>query len=174
MDEILKCDHSNESWAVLSYRCIHLTVNTFCLILLSHSIQQLENECKRQQEIEIEQQQDNEHAQSQAEDEIESDSEADEEYFVPRLEPTNKICAESFVCSKSLSSIGERLAAIEFNKPELSAPHVVMETPPTVERQEGLFAVREEFPDLTTIATTDSFNRLKELADRICPESTLG
>ena len=142
--------------------------------MLSHSIQQLENERKRQQEIESEQQQDNEHEQSQAEDNIEIDSEADEEYFVPGLESANKISSESFVCSKSLSSIGERLAAIEFNKPELSAPHVVMETSLTVERQEGLVAVREEFPDLTTIATADSFIRLKELGDRICPESTLG
>ena len=112
--------------------------------------------------------------QSQKEDETNCDGEADEQYFVPGLEPTNKICSESFVCSKSLSSIAERLAAIELNKPELSAPHVVMETAPTVERQEGLVAAREEFPDLTTIATADNFIRLKKLGDRIYPESTLG
>ena len=77
--------------------------------------------------------------------------------------------------SKSNSSIGERLVAVaEPNEPELCAPRVVMETPLTDEREEGEVTVAEQCPDLTTVDTTDSFVRIKELAEKMCPESTVG
>ena len=91
------------------------------------------------------------------------------------MEPAIATPSVAVVRSKSASSIAKRLStAIIVNKPELSAPRVVMETSSTDEREKGKVTMLEQFPDLTTIDTTDSFDRLKELGARICPESTMG
>ncbi|XP_078363078.1 uncharacterized protein LOC144647190 [Oculina patagonica] len=134
-----------------------------CLLIPSKEtlLQQYEEEQKRRQ-MEAETQ----------------DNEDEEEYYVPAQEPciiTGASRSRSLVLYKSSSSIGERLvAAVEQNKPELCAPRVVMETPLTDEREEGEVTVGEQYPDLTTVDTADSFDRIKELAERIYPESTLG
>lgn len=108
--------------------------------------------------------------------EPENDEDDEEEYYVPAQEPctiTNP--RPPIAISKSNSYIGDRLvAAVEQNKPKLCAPRVIMETPLTDEREEGEVTVAEQFPDLTTVDTADSFVRIKELSERIRPESTLG
>lgn len=108
--------------------------------------------------------------------ETESENDEDEEEcYVPAVEPCTVTPSKSLVLSESDSSIGERLVtAVELTKPELCAPRVVMETPLTDEREEGEVTMAEQFPDLTTVDTADSFIRIKELAERICPESTVG
>ena len=118
----------------------------------------------------------NEQKRRQTETESENDEEDEEEYCVSAVEPCNDVTrSKSLQLSKSDVSIGERLAAaVELNKPELCAPRVVMETPLTDEKEECEVTMAEEFPDLTTVDTADSFIRLKELGARICPESTLG
>ncbi|KAJ7387159.1 hypothetical protein OS493_004125 [Desmophyllum pertusum] len=122
------------------------------------------------------QQYENEQKRRQTETESENDEEDEEEYCAPAVEPCNDVTrSKSLQLSKSDVSIGERLAAaVELNKPELCAPRVVMETPLTDEKEECEVTMAEEFPDLTTVDTADSFIRLKELGARICPESTLG
>lgn len=106
--------------------------------------------------------------------ETENDNEA-EEYHAPAQEPCAATGSRSLVISKNNSSIGERLVvAVEPNELELCAPRVVMETPLTDEREEGQVTVAEQCPDLTTVDTTESFVRIKELAERMCPQSTLG
>lgn len=121
----------------------------------------------------------NEQERRQTEDESETDE--DEEYYiVPEIEPANVTPSESPALSKSNISIAEGLVeAVELHKPELWAPCVVMATPLTDKRrQDEEVTVAEQFPDLTTVDTADSFTRLKELGEtlgaRICPESPLG
>ena len=110
----------------------------------------------------------------QKETESESDD-VEEECSVPAEDPCTVAPSKSLALSESDSAIGERLVtAVELTKPELCAPRVAMETPLTDEREEGEVTVAEQFPDLTTVDTTDSFIRIKELAEGICPESTLG
>ena len=135
-------------------------------------VPQLENERKRQQEIERKRQQENEHEQNKVDDEPESDEEDDEEFYVPELEPRSNTCSGEFVRCKSVNSIGERLAGIKVNKPELRTSRVALET--SDEREQGGVIVPEQSPDLRTIDTADSFTRLKKLGARICPESTVG
>ena len=113
-----------------------------------------------------------------SETETESESENDddeEEIYVLAENPCTVTPCKSLPLSDSDSSIGERLVtAVELTKPESCAPRVTIETPLIDEREEGEVAVAEQFPDLTTVDTTDSFTRIKELAEGICPESTLG
>ena len=110
----------------------------------------------------------------QKETETENNDE-EEESYVPAENPCTVTPCKSLALSESDSSIGDRLVtAVELTKPELCAPRVAIETPLTDEREEGEVAVAEQLPDLTTIDTADSFTRIKELVEGICPESTLG
>jgi len=110
----------------------------------------------------------------QKEPESEND-EDEEECFVPAEEPCNVTPCKSLALSESDSSIGERMVTIvEQTKPELCAPLVAIETPLTDEREEGEVTVAEQFPDLTTVDTADSFIHIKELVEEIFPEDTLG
>lgn len=108
----------------------------------------------------------------------ETESENDEhedKCFVPAEDPCIVTACKPLVLSESDSSIGERLVmAAELTKPELRSTRVAMETALTDEREEGEVVAAEEFPDLSTIDTVDSFTRLKELAEKICPESSMG
>ena len=108
--------------------------------------------------------------------ETESDNdEDDEECFVPAEEPCTVSPCKSLALSESDSSIGERMVTVvERFKPELCAPLVAIETPLTDEREEGEVTVAEQFPDLTTVDTADSFIHIKELAEEIFSEDTLG
>lgn len=110
----------------------------------------------------------------QKETESEND-EDEEECYVPAEEPCPITPCKSLVLSDSDSSIGVILVtAVEQTKPELCAPRVAIKTPLTDEREEGEVTVAEQFPDLTTVDTADSFIHIKELAERIFPEDTLG
>ena len=109
----------------------------------------------------------------------ETESENDEhkdKCFVPGEDPCVVTACKSLVLSESDSSIGERLVmAVELTKPELCSQRVAMETAiETDEREEGEVVAAEQFPDLSTVDTVDSFTRIKELAEKICPESTMG
>ena len=108
--------------------------------------------------------------------EIESENdEGEEECYVSAEEPCTITPCKSLALSESDSSIGERLVtAVELTKPELCAPGVAIETPLTDEREEGEVTVAEQFPDLTSVDTADSFTRIKELAESVCPQSTVG
>ena len=109
----------------------------------------------------------------------ETESENDEhkdKCFVPGEDQCVVTACKSLVLSESDSSIGERLVmAVELTKPELCSQRVAMETAiETDESEEGEVVAAEQFPDLSTVDTVDSFTRIKELAEKICPESTMG
>ena len=132
---------------------------------------QQENERKRQQEIDRQHQEESERAE---ENESLTDND-DEEYYDPEIQPSDMIPQNSNVCSRSASFIGKRLAAAaHVTNLELRAPRVVMETSSKDKSEEGKVTVHEQLPDLETIDTSDSFERLKELGARICPESVAG
>ena len=108
------------------------------------------------------------------ETESESDDDEEESFVLAESLCTPTPC-KSLASSDSDSSFGERLVtAVELTKPELCAPRAAIETPLVDERVEDEAAVAEQFPDLTTVGTANSFTRIRELAEGICPESTLG
>lgn len=132
---------------------------------------QQENERKRQQEIDRQHQEESGRAE---EDESLTDSD-NEEYYDPEIQPSDMIPQTSSICSRSASFIGKRLTkAAHVTKLELRAPRVVMETSSRDKSKEDKVTVHEQLPDLANIDASDSFERLKELGARICPESVAG
>lgn len=132
---------------------------------------QQENERKRRQEIDRRHQEESERAE---EDGRLTDND-DEEYYDPEIQPGDMIPQTSSICSRSASFIGKRLAtAAHVTKLELRADRVVMETSSKDKSEEGKVTMHEQLPELAAIDTSDSFERLKELGARICPESIVG
>ncbi|XP_068749397.1 uncharacterized protein [Montipora capricornis] len=113
---------------------------------------------------------------NQAEDIMcDSDSEDNEEYFVPEVEPSDGVTS-TFTRSRSVHKIAEQLAAVKVKRPEKCAPPAAMERNPMMDTKQGMFnaPAAEELPHVRTLNTADSFTRLKEMAEKICPESTEG